>query len=168
MLGGILYFLNNSFAYKASGLVFYHNSFSINMVILIIFSPLLLYIYIKQLKCLKNNYASYYKLEIKVKNKVLKLVGFLDTGNKLKDPYQNRPIILMNKKDVFNGFKKVLIPYTSITKTGLLECVLVKEIYVENIGAINNVLIGFISEKIKIVGVDCLLQNKLLEKGETT
>ncbi|MEG2322444.1 MAG: sigma-E processing peptidase SpoIIGA, partial [Bacilli bacterium] len=55
ILGGFLYFLNIQFSYKNNGLVFINKGLSINVVFLIIFCPIIIYIYIKQGLTLKNN-----------------------------------------------------------------------------------------------------------------
>lgn len=163
-LGGILYCLNIQFSYKQEGLVFFHNGISINIIFLLIISPIVIFFYIKQLRSLKNNYANYYKIGINLNNKEYKFVGFLDTGNKLTDPYFNRPIILINRNKVeLENFSKILIPYSTITDSGLLECIRINEVYIENIGIKKNVLLGFMKENITIDGVDCILQTKLLE-----
>ena len=58
VLGGFLYFLNIEFSYKQVGLVFYHNGLSINFIVLIIASPIILFAYVKQAIYLKNNYSN--------------------------------------------------------------------------------------------------------------
>ena len=101
ILGGFLYLLNIEFSYKQDGLVFYFNGLSINFIILLIVSPIIIYIYIKQSKLLKNNYSCYYKIEIVFKNnKSILLNSFLDTGNKLIDPVTKKGIILINKNSI--------------------------------------------------------------------
>lgn len=47
ILGGGLYFINDELAYKNEGLIFFHNGFSINVLIIIIASPIILFLYIK-------------------------------------------------------------------------------------------------------------------------
>lgn len=164
VLGGVLYCLNIQFSYKQVGLVFFHNGMSINIIFLIIVSPIIIYLYIKQINSLKNNYSNYYKIRINLEDKEYKFIGFLDTGNKLKDPYFNRPIILINKDKLSPiNMKKIFIPYVTITENGLLECISLKKVYIDDVGIKKNVLLGFIKEKITIDGVDCILQTKLLE-----
>ena len=63
LLGGFLYFLNLQFSYQNEGLVFYFNGLSVNVIVLIIFSPLILYCYVKQGLRLKNHYHHYYHIE---------------------------------------------------------------------------------------------------------
>ena len=64
ILGGFLYLLNLEFSYKHVGIIFYNNGLSVNFIFLIIFSPIILYIYIKQTKNLRYNYSNYYNIEI--------------------------------------------------------------------------------------------------------
>ena len=160
ILGGFLYFLNIEFSYKNNGLIFIKNNLSINFIFLIIISPIIIYIYIKQVKQLKNNYNKYYEITIYFKdNKIKKYIGYLDTGNKLKDPYKNRPIIIINYFK--NNYPKILVPCNTVNKKDLLECFSVDKIYINN-KYVKNVLIGLSKNKINIDGVDCIL-NSLLE-----
>ncbi len=148
ILGGSVYFLNINFSYR------------INLIFLIILSPIIIYIYIKQVKELKNNYNNYYELTIYFKdNKTKKYIGYLDTGNKLKDPYKNRPIIILNYFK--NNYPKILVPCNTINNKDLLECFSIDKIFINN-KYIKNVLIGLSKNKINIDGVDCIL-NSLLE-----
>ncbi len=166
LLGGFMYFLNIEFSYKQKGLVFYHNGLSINFIVLIILSPIILYAYIKQVKYLKNNYSNYYKLDIYLKEEIISLTAFLDTGNKLIDPYSKRPIILVNRcciKKYLDNYPKILVPYDGINNHGLLECIKPEKIYIKNYGFKKNLLIGISNEIIDIDGVDCILHTRLLE-----
>lgn len=167
ILGGFLYLLNIEFSYKNSGIVFYHNGLSINWIVLLIISPIIIYLYVKQAIMLKNNYSNYYKVDIYFKdNKKLQLNAFLDTGNHLTDPYKNRPIILVHSKEIYkyiNEKNMLLVPYTSLNNKNLLKCIKAEKIEIKGVGCNNKFLIGISEEKIKIDGVDCILSLKLLE-----
>ena len=165
VLGGFLYFLNLEFSYKQIGLVFYHNGLSINFIVLIIASPIILFFYVKQALYLKNNYSNYYKVDIYLKeNKKLSLTAFLDTGNKLIDPYRQRPIILVNKSLIDVEKEKILlVPYNTVNNNGMLKCIVPEKIYIQNVGIKKKFLIGVMDE-INIDGVDCILNTKLLER----
>lgn len=163
ILGGFLYFLNITFSYKNNGIIFFHNGLSINFIFLIILSPLILYIYIKQSKSLKNNYNNYYKIEIFYKSQIIKLNSFLDTGNKLINPYNKSPVILVDKKYFKNINNVTYIPYNTINNEGLLKCIRVKKIYIEGVGERKNITIG-LSDNIRIDDVDCILNMRLLEE----
>ncbi len=168
ILGGFLYFLNLQCSYKHKGLVFYFNGLSVNLIVLIILSPIIIYIYTKQLLELKNNYSNYYNIDIYLKNgKIIPTTAFLDTGNKLEDPYQKRPIILLNKELIKIDYKKdklLLVPYDTINNHGLLKCLIPEKIFIQGIGFKKNFLIGISNEPINIDGIDCILNSKLLER----
>lgn len=163
ILGGFLYLLNIEFSYKNEGIIFYHNGLSINFIILIILSPIIIYVYIKQCKSLKHTYNNYYKIKINYKNKFKKINSFLDTGNRLVSPYNKSPVILVNEK-IFKNIDDnyIYIPYSTVNNDGILKCIKVDEIIIEGIGVRKNVLVG-LTNSIKIDDVDCILNMKLLE-----
>lgn len=167
LLGGFLYLLNLEFSYKNEGLLFYYNGLSINVIILIILSPIIIYAYIKQGKNLRNNYSNYYNIDIYLKNdEVINATAFLDTGNKLEDPYKKRPIILLNNNKIkidYELHKLLLVPYESLNNHGLLKCIIPDKVFIEGVGFRDNFLIGISNEEIKIDGVDCILNPRLME-----
>ena len=161
ILGGFLYFLNIEFSYKNNGLVFFQEK-SINAIFLIIVSPIILYFYIKQNKELKtiNNY--YHKVTIYLKEETINCVGYLDTGNKLVDPYFRRSVLLVNKNMVKSKTNfNILVPYHTIGNNGFIECI--NPIKIEIDGKRCKALVGVSKEVIKIEGVDCLLPYKIME-----
>lgn len=166
VLGGILYYLNTEFSYKQEGLVFYHDGLSINFIFLVLTSPFILYIYIRQVIHLKNNYQHYYQVTISINNKLQTLNAFLDTGNKMIDPYFKRPILLIDKKRLIydlNEFQMILVPIDTANRHSMLSCIKPDYIDIKNIGIRNKVLIGLLDEKIDIDGIDCLISEKILE-----
>lgn len=168
ILGGFLYFLNLQFSYKNEGLIFYFDGLSVNVIVLIILSPIIIYAYVKQGLLLKNQYSNYYNVDIYLGNgQVVEATAFMDTGNKLEDPYKKRPIILLNKELVdidYNKQKIVLVPYDAINHHGLLKCLIPDKIFIQGIGFRSNFLIGLSNEKILIDGVDCILHSKIIER----
>lgn len=167
IMGGFLYFLNMQFSYKNNGIIFFHNGLSINVIFLIIFSPLIFVLYIKQLRKYKINYTNYYKVNIFYKNNEYNLTGYLDTGNVLKDPYFNKSIILV-EKNIFSKIdidKSILVPIWSINNKSLLKCFSADYIEINN-KKISNVLIGLSNIKFNLDGVKCILNNNLLKELE--
>lgn len=161
VLGGFLYLINNEFSYKNDGLVFYHNGLSINFIVLIILSPFILYTYIKQLKRNKNYYQYCYKVKICIDGKEYNLNGFLDTGNKLVDPYFKKPIIVLNKGVIETKANCILVPINTVNKTDFISCFKADKIEVEN--KVVNAIIGISNEKFEMEGIDVLLQTRILE-----
>ena len=65
------------------------------------------------------------------------------------------------KKYITNK-KELLVPYNSINNNGLLRCIKVLKIEIDN-KEYKNVLVGLSMNNISIDGIDCILNNKLLE-----
>ncbi len=163
-LGGFLYLINNQFSSKGEGIVFIYGGLSINIVLIMIITPLIIYFYIKQNKDVTTNYSNYYKIDIYIGNKILKVTSFLDTGNKLVDPYTLKPVILINNKDpVFDKLKPILIPFNTISEEGMIRGYKVDKIYIDGVGYKKKVIVGIINNKINIDGVDSIIGTKILE-----
>ena len=157
VLGGLLYSLNIHFSYKQIGLVFIYKNLSINIIFLSIFSPLALYIYIRNQKSINNDKISFKKVDIYYKNNIYHLNGYLDTGNKLNDPYKNRPISIWYNKD-FVIDKPLYIPYQTINKRGVLNCIVVDKMIIDKDVYIKP-LIGISNEEFFIDGMDIILHS---------
>ncbi len=166
VLGGFMYFINNQFSYKNNGLIFYNNGLSINIIFLIVFSPVIIFIYVKQIKTLKTNYNSYYEIDIYLQEKKLTCTAFLDTGNKLKSPYTNKPIIIINEKIIQNCKlpPPSLVPINTVAGKDIMKIFKVKKIEIKGLGILNNVIFGISKNNININGVDCILNSELLEE----
>lgn len=166
-LGGALFALNLHFSYQQSGTIFFFQGISINWWIALILAPLFVYMFVKQGLLLKNEYSNYYMVDIYLKDgRILKCNGFVDTGNKLYDPYLKRPIILVNSKELnfeYGNNNTLLVPYEALNTKGMLKCIIPEKIHILGVGIKRNVVVGISSEKIKIDGVDCILHGKLME-----
>lgn len=166
ILGGFLYYLKIEFSYNNKGFVFYYEGLSFNYLFLLIIAPLILYVFLKSIKALKEIKNYYYKVKIIFMNDYeLKVTGFLDTGNKLKDPITGKPVILINKK-IVKGLVPIrspmYVPYSSLNHHGILECIKPKYLEIEGL-EYKNYLIGFSNESFKLNGIDCLLNYKIWE-----
>ena len=151
ILGGLIFFINN-------------NAFFIknNLIMGIILSIICIFFYINNIKDLKTNYNKYLKVKLYFNNYKIVLNAFLDTGNKLKDPYTFKPIIIVNKDYIKEKDKTILVPYKTCNYEGLLECIKPNKIYIDGIGYKRNFLVG-ITDRINIDGVDCILNESLME-----
>jgi len=152
LLGGILYLFN----IKINNSLLYY-------LVIIIISIEVTILYVKEMNKLKNNYNNYYKVDIYFDKDILSLIGFVDTGNNLYDPYKKRPIILVSKKYERDD-KYIIVPYNTASGEGLLKCIKPKYIVINN-NKITNVLVGF-SSNIKLIdGIDVILHRDVM-KGE--
>lgn len=163
ILGGFLYFLNLEFSYKHIGIIFFNSGLSINFVFLLLVSPIILYLYIKQVKTLKSVYSNYYNIEIINKNKTYKYTAYLDTGNVLVDNLTNKKVILIDKRKILFNIKEFrLIPYMSVNGQSLIKVIKIDKLIFNN-KEYKNILLGLI-DKISLEGVDVILNGKLLEE----
>ena len=159
-LGGSLYFINNMFAYDRKGIIFINNGYSINLIILLILGPIIIYIYNKQASKLKTKYNHYYDVKITYQDQTINLVGYLDTGNTLL--FNNKSVLLLDKrKNIFKIKKYLIIPYNTIDNTSLMQAFKADQVLVNN-KEIKNCLIGLI-DPINIDGVGMILNNKIGE-----
>ena len=152
LLGGIIYLFN--IKVTTNPLITY--------LIIIVISIEAMLLYIKENKRMKNNYNNYYNVDICFKDGVkLSLVGFVDTGNNLYDPYMKRPIILVSNK-----YKRednyILVPYYTVGGDGLLKCIRVDSVSVNDI-CYKNVLVGFSDSPRFIDGVDVILHKDIMK-----
>ncbi len=165
LLGGFMYFLNIELSYKNDGLIFFHKGLSINIIGMFILGPLILIFYFKENKNLKLNYNNYYTCELFLtKQHKITINAFLDTGNKLKDPYSGKSIILLNK-ELFDESKKnaIYVPFNTLNSHGLLRCYKVDKLVIEN-RIVRNFLVGISDKKIKLDGIDCIINLNILEE----
>ncbi len=153
LLGGLIYLFNSKVTLNIY----------LNYLVIIILSIEVMTLYIKESKKIKNTYNNYYKVDIYFKDKEkISLIGFLDTGNNLYDPYKKRPIILVDKKYQKED-KFILVPYHTINGEGLLKCIKPEKVYIEKIGYKTNLLVAFSSSPSTINGVEVILHKELMK-----
>lgn len=121
-------------------------------------------------------------IEVIIKGKSVKIKGYIDSGNTLKDPLTNKPVIIVEQskleeiigKDFFEGgdenFKIRFIPFKSIGKqNGMLTGIQPDLIYInhnEDIIKTKNVIIGIYDKKIS-KNYSALIGLELLEGGKS-
>lgn len=157
-LAGSIYLINTNFLPNI-------NNYLLKIIILLLLSPIITYIYINSLNKIKIINSNYYLVDIYLKDKPkITLNAYLDTGNKLIDPYTFKPIILVNKNHFsYNPDKYLIVPYNTIDNEGIIKCFKPEKIYINKVGYRKNVLIGLV-DNLNIEGTDCLLNQKLIER----
>lgn len=166
ILGGFMYYLNIEFSYKNIGLVFFHKEIGTNYIFIILISPIILFLYSRMMKKYKLNISLNYKVELYIKNKIIKLNAIMDTGNTLICPYNNKKIIVVYDKELnklINDMKYYLVPIESVNNTVLLKCINIDKVYIEGIGLRSDVVVGISNDKIKRNGINCILNYLLME-----
>ena len=152
LLGGIIYLFNIKVTSRPI----------ITYLIIVVISIEVMILYIKENKSIRNNYNNYYDVDICFKDGYkLSLVGFMDTGNNLYDPYKKRPIILMSNKYMRED-NWILVPYYTAGGDGLLKWVRVDSVKVNGYYC-KNVLVGFSDSPRLIDGVDVILHKDIVK-----
>lgn len=160
ILGGTIYLINNQISSINNGLIFTSNNLKINLFLLIIITPIIIYKYLKTTKNYQITYSNYYDIDIYYNDLCIKGTAFLDTGNNLKDPYFKRPIILINKELINEPVKTFLVPYSVVNnQKGLLEVFSPKKIIVNN-KKCKKTLLGL--SDININGIKIILNKEAL------
>ena len=155
LLGGAIQFLENQFSYD--------NDF--NYLTILILGLFLYFKYIKSFKLLKNNYSYYYKCKIYFdENNSIIFNAFLDTGNKLSVPYLGKSIVLVDRNKICDLDVKdpIYVPYNSLNNHGLLECYKCLRLEIDG-KCFDKFLVGVSNENFYIDGIDCIINNFLME-----
>ena len=152
----------NNLLIKNKGLVFIKSELNINFIVIIILTPVIVYLYVKEKNKYKLEYTNKYKICIYYKGQKYNLCGYLDTGNTLKDPYKKRDVIILNNNTKIKLEKTIYVPYKTISTTGVIKCSKPEKVIINN-KEIKNCLIGRSNEKFLNNDSDCILPNKFKE-----
>ncbi len=142
------------------------SNFNLNYIVLLIMGPIILFIYYKSNKKLKNTYSDYYKIKIVFDNIEYNLVYFYYNGNNLKEHVSRKSIIIVGNsrlEKIYNIRSPVYVPVITVKGTHLMKCFKPSYIIL-NDKKIYNYLIGESSIKFSD-GVECLLNKSLKEDG---
>ena len=149
------------------GFIYYLKLNNLSYFFILLLVPLILYLYIKQNLNMKTTINKTYPLTIYFPNKrKLSLTGFVDTGNKLRDPVTKKWVVLVNKKllqGVIRIRTPIYVPYHSLNNKGLVECIKPEKLVIEG-KEYTNFLIGLMDSKIMINSSDCIMNLEILEE----
>ena len=165
ILGGLIYFLNNQFSYKQKGFIFIHDGTSLNLIIILISSPIIFYLYHKMMKNEKKKRELLHSVSIRCKKGTINTLGFLDTGNNIKDPYKRRGVILINSSEINLSLEEsILVPFKTVDSNSLLRCIEIEELRIDDNLITNKYLLGISPKNIEIKGASCILPNIIEEE----
>ncbi len=167
-ISNVIYFYMTSIILAGFLYLIKGNSSNINLnyIVLLIIGPIILFVYYKSNKKLKNTYSDYYKIKIVFDNIEYNLVSFYDNGNNLKDPISRKSVIIVGNnrlEKIYNIRSPVYVPVITVKGTHLMKCFKPSYIIL-NDKKIYNYLIGESSIKFSD-GVECLLNKSLKEDG---
>ena len=159
ILGGSFYLLD--ITYEEGNLLVFKNNYLINFIILIFGSILIIFLFVRENIKYKEIFSNKYIVKIYLFKKMYELEGFIDTGNRLTDPYKKRAIILVNLK-LKNKANYIYVPYKALNTSGVIPCLKPDKVIIDD-KEFNNCLIGFSKDKFKLDGLSCILPNKFKE-----
>ena len=158
ILGGITYFLKTSFRIKSNDLLS-------NVIVLLLISPYLICKYYIKMREYKININLRHNIDIYINNRKYSYLAYIDTGNRLKDPYKRRPVILVNDKKLkFKYEESILVPFKTLNNSGVVKCMKIDKVVLDNDKVIKNILIGEAKEEFNMDGVDAIMPNIIKEE----
>lgn len=149
LIGGVIYLIDLK------------SNYYLQLLLIIIITPIIIYVFAKELLKHKEIYKNKYIVKIKYKNKIYKLEGFIDTGNRLISPIKKEAVILVNLN--INSNKIIYVPYKALNTNGVIPCIKPDEVIIDN-KTFNNCLIGLAKDKFSLNGLNCILPNKFKEE----
>ena len=163
LVGGFLYLVNIEIGYSHVGMLFFTNGESLNMILLIFITLLLVIIYSKYIKEYKKDIKNRFKVSLYINNREYKLNGFLDTGNELV--YYNKPCLILNKtkKVDYSLLDTIYIPFTTISGQGIMKGFVAPKIFIDGYGFYENVVVALSNDKFHLGGADIILNMNLME-----
>ena len=163
ILGGFLYLLDINFTYQNKGVLFYGSGLGLNLVAIMVLTPIFLYFYVKDYKNNKAKTSLLYTVQIYKDQKVYSLKGMLDTGNQLRDPTTGKSIILINSNVEIPVSNYFYVPYKALNTEGVVRCSKVDRIVVSDV-EFSKCVIGFSKTEFALGDVDCILPSIFKEK----
>lgn len=153
----IITIIIGGFQYLVTGSIY-----QVNIIIMGILSPLIIYLYIKSQRDYKREINKIYNVIIIDGDYAYTLTGYMDTGNTLKDPITKYPIILVSNKLRFCSQKIFYVPYQVVNNEGILTCIKVDNVLIDN--KKYNCLLGLVDESVLKKGIDVILNEYLREE----
>lgn len=160
-LENIFYFYVITIILGGSSYLLGGDEYVINVILLMLISPIIITLYIKSIREYKSKIDCLYDVILIEGASTYKFNGYLDTGNKLIDPITKLPVIMINKDLNIESKKKFLVPYKVINNESILECIKVDKVLVD--GKCINVLLGLCEKSIFKDNVDVILNDSLRE-----
>ena len=119
IIGGSQYLLTGSY-------------YRINIITMLIISPIIIYMYIKSFKSYILSINKIYDVILIDQDNVIKVKGYMDTGNTLLEPISKKPVIIINNKYKFKSDKIYYVPCNTINSSNVIKCYKLNTIIINN------------------------------------
>lgn len=103
---------------------------TVNLVLMFLIGPVIVFLYILNNKKIKLELSTIYDVILIDSDNTIKLRGMLDTGNNIKCPVTNLPVIMVSDSLKFREDNLFLVPYKTIDNEGLLYCYRIDDVVV--------------------------------------
>ncbi len=126
---GVWFFLKPKGLFMQNGIVYYNIS-----TIFLVLSGVLSYLIISLIsRFVKRGDAPLRQVEVLTKNSFVKLTVLIDSGNSLREPFSEKPVLLLDPRYEFllkeYDAKKRVIPYKTVSGEGVIFGVRPKAVY---------------------------------------
>ncbi len=162
ILGGCFYLLDLGVVFQGKGLIIAKDKQLFNFIFLIGGSLVIIFLFIREQLQYKSTYSDKYIVKIYINKKCYDLEGMIDTGNRLKDPYKKRDVILVNLK-LDRRYKYIYVPYKALNTEGVIPCLKPDKVVIAE-KEFSNCLIGFSKDHFALDGANCILPNTFKEE----
>ena len=136
------------------------NYYEVNIITFGLISPVIIYLYIKEMKRYRLSISKYYDVIIVSNGEVFKMLGYMDTGNRLRDPIFKKSVIMVNSKFNIKYNNEFLVPYNVVGGSNILKCGSVDSVVID--GKCVDCLVS-VMDKEFIKDADCLLNDYIRE-----
>ncbi|MFI3324571.1 MAG: sigma-E processing peptidase SpoIIGA [Clostridia bacterium] len=167
IFSGIIFLISQytTFAFLVGGTVY----FQISPIVLFVFTVISFSIF-KLLNIIKGNFdnkVNFCKIIIEKNGNKVELLAKIDTGNTLKEPFSNKPVIIAEKESLINlnmnkNENYRLIPFNTLGGNGLLPAITADKIYTKKDGIELNAFLALYDGKLSAGSFNCLLNPDIL------
>lgn len=129
-LTNLFYFYIITIILGGSSYLIEGNNTTVNLVLMFLIGPIIVYLYILNNKRIKLELSTIYDVILIDCDNTIKLRGILDTGNNIKCPLTNLPVIMVSDALKIREDNIFLVPYQTINSEGVLNCYKIDEVLV--------------------------------------
>lgn len=109
------------------------NNMYVNLVLMIILGPIIIFLYIINSKRIKLELTCVHDVIIVDKDNTIKLRGIMDTGNNVVCPITKIPVVFVNPSIKLLSNKSFVVPYRTIDNEGILNCQMADEFIIDGV-----------------------------------
>lgn len=161
ILENVFYFYIITIIIGGSEYLMKGDDYTINIIGMFILSIVVLIFYIKSMGHFKLEITKNHNVIIIDKRIAYSKIGYMDTGNTLRDPITKLPVILVSNTLIFNSDRVFYVPYKVLNNNSILKCIKVDKVLIDNKEV--KCLLGLASPEIFKDGIEVILNECMRE-----